>query len=160
MASGGVTYTVPAGWTAHDPFTTRTNYYIGHDWLSTSVPDHVHMAVLVSESAQGNIFLARGARDELMREMKIEKKLEKLEQHPLVGVDATPVVRSADGTTVRCIVAHKEEGLLAGDPVTYVMGFADIGTDHFVVNAGGLTGRFDPDDALELIKSLRFGPAR
>jgi hypothetical protein len=37
-----------------------------------------------------------------------------------------------------------EEGLLTGDPLTGVMGFAEIGTELFDVNAGGLTGRFDP----------------
>ncbi len=95
-----------------------------------------------------------------MRETEIQEKLKKLEQNPLVGCDGKPVVQPADGTTVGCTIAHMEEGLLAGDPVTYVMGFADIGTDLFDVNAGGLTGRLDSQDALDLIGWPRFGPAR
>ncbi len=159
MASGGVTYTVPDGWTQHDPFTSRTRYYIGHDWLPESMPDHMHVAVLVSHAAHGQVFLVRGDRDEIMQEMEIESQLTKLQQHPLVKYEDEQTAQTADGTTVRCLVAHMGEGLLAGDSVTYVMAFADIGTDLFVVNAGGLTGRFDPQDVLDLIASLRFEPA-
>jgi hypothetical protein len=48
------------------------------------------------------------------------------------------------------------EGLLAGKAVTYVLGFADVRDDLVVVNAGGLTDRFNPQTVAQVIETLRF----
>jgi len=158
IASTGVTFTTPAAWTLHDPFTSSTPYYFGRTWLSSSTPHHFHQAVLVSEAAHGQIFLIRGNATEVERELDLVNRLEELTAHPLVEAEPNLQMQTADGVAVHYGIARMAEGLLAGDAVTYFIGVAYIGDEILVVNGGGLTGYFDPQTAVDLVSSLRVRP--
>jgi len=156
IASTGATFTAPPGWVCHDPFTSRTPVFIGHTWLREATPYHFHQAALICESSQAQIFLVRAGSAEIEKELQFEEELLRLAEHPLVECEPGRQVPSADGVTFQCLTARMSEGIFAGDATTYFIGIARLDEDAFVINAGGLTGHFEPETAVRLIQSLRL----
>lgn len=149
---GSVTYTVPDGWTCVDPFTTMTPYW-SHLWTHDS-PGH-DTRIAFFQSPDGEVFqimLWLGDSEELKD--FINKHGGKYDDHVLVDEVLEETVTTADGTEVVLWTAEMAEGLLAGDPVTYVLGTAEVGGDTFILNAGGLTASYEADIVTELVRSL------
>ena len=153
FATDGVSFGVPAGWQATDPFTSATRYW-SHLWYHDSPSYQTQVALLKSSQSKGHQFmLLRGKASEL--EPKVIKHMRKYDQHPLVEQVLRDQVTTADGVAVDVLIARMEPGLLAGKDVTYVLGFAPAGSRYFVLNGGGLTTGFDVEDYRAVIRSLK-----
>jgi len=155
FSSGKVGYVVPDGWTRADPFTTGTPYW-SYLWYHDSPSHKTRVAFLQSPvEKQNQIFLILGDRDEMLA--KIQKNIGKYDNHPLVdGIDET-FLKTLDGVSVKLYTTRMAPGALAGDDVTYVLGYADFGNKVFVLNGGGKTSGFDLDIVSDLIQSMNLG---
>jgi len=155
FSSGKVGYVVPDGWTRADPFTTGTPYW-SHLWFHDSPTHKTRVAFLQSPvGKQNQIFLILGERDEMAA--KIQEHIGKYNDHPLVDSIDEAILKTFDGVTVKLYTARMAPGALAGDDVTYVLGFADLGDEVFVINGGGKTSGFDFDIVSDLIQSMNLG---
>jgi len=153
FGADGVTFTAPPGWNVVDPFTTHTPYH-HHLWYHHSPSLHTRVAYLATPHRGTQVFLQLGARQELLK--VVSEYQYKYDDHPLCTVKAQGIVKTADGHPVAYAVVRVAPGLIAGDDVTLVLGFAEVGDQALVINGGGLTSRFDQDATLNLIRSVRL----
>jgi hypothetical protein len=154
FGADNVSYSIPAGWTKADPFTTATPYW-SHLWFHDYPPRTARVALLQSPpSDQFQIMLWLGGRADL--EERVKKHLGDYDSHPLVKRVEQQRVVTTDGVTVSVRVARMLPGALAGEDVTYVLGHADLGDTMFVLNAGSLTRGYDERSWQDVIRSLRL----
>ncbi len=155
FGTGGIEYATPAGWTRVDPFTTGTPSW-SHQWYHASPPYDTRMAFLQSPVREPfQLFLILGDKDTMER--ILEQHIGDYNTHPLVDGVTEWVRKTSGGVDVRGYIARMRPGALAGDDVTYVLGFAYVDDKIFVLNGGGKTEYFDFDIVSEVIESLKLG---
>jgi hypothetical protein len=152
----GAGFEAPEGWNVIDPFTTHTPYN-HHLWYHHSPSQQTRIAYLSTQRRGTQVFLQIGDREELIK--TVAEYQYKYDGHPLCTVKAQGILKTTDGHTVAYAIVRVAPGLIAGDDVTLVLGFAEIGEQALVINGGGLTARFDQDAVLNLIRSTRLTKA-
>ena len=157
FVSAGRTYTVPPQWAVADPFTDHTPYWGEYAQLHTIASKDgpgTHRLLLRSPvDNQSQIFLIHG--DAARWQPLLQKAFTDMEKTPWISVEQEQT-DTADGVTMKYAVTRLGRGLLAGEDITYVFGVAHLGSHVFIVDAGGLTGSFDPDLVIKCIQSLHL----
>lgn len=158
VSSGGTVYPVPAGWKAIDPFTNRTSYWKDLALLagwSGEESYSVRRALLQSDDPQGGqIFLVIADSIEVF--MQLAPRIGGLEDLPLDN----PVegqVTSADGVRFDYLTGRLPAGVHGKNDVTHLISVVDRGSKVVMIDAGGLTGKFEPGTILSWIEKLELG---
>ena len=71
----------------------------------------------------------RGPADVL--EPRLENGLQRLD-HPLVTVEERGSIVTSDGVELRFVEARIEEGVIAGDALSYFLAYGPVGTDFLL----------------------------
>ena len=155
FAAKGVSYQVPTGWTCADPFTTATPFW-SHLWYHDSPTYTTRLALLQSPAAdQYQFMLMLGEKTEL--KAFFDKYAGKYDTDVLLKEAFRDTVKTVDGTAVDIRGVHIGPGVLAGEDVTYLLGYAEVGDQAFLLNAGGLTRGYKPETYRSIVQSLVLG---
>lgn len=150
----GASFTTPAGFTVHDPFTTATPH---HDlyWSMSWPAKDTQLALVASETAPFQVFLHRG-RGDLLTSIANEA-IDYYEGNVMVELDPVSTWTTADGVSVQWRRVRYRPGLVASRDSTFVLGHGVRGDTGFLVNAGAHTADFDLELVRRLVESVRLG---
>lgn len=146
---------LPSGWAVEDPFTSKTRHWLGHTVVgpgpSTIWADSDLALIRSPVALESQAYLLRGPAE--VWRPRLEKGFDHLD-HPLVTVADRGTIVTADGTELRYLVASIEEGIVAGDRLSYFLAYGHVGEDLLIIDAGGPTGLFDPRDLRRFVETL------
>jgi hypothetical protein len=146
---------VPEDWTIADPFGDRTPYHPTASFMGVgTAPLARGTTRALVRSPQGlasQIFVVRDGDYERWR-TRIHDRMGVGD--PLLRVEDEGVVHTRDGVGVAYLVIRQSPGVLAGEDLTYFLGHTEPPDPFLVVDAGGPTGRFDPEVARRFVATL------
>jgi hypothetical protein len=151
----GVDFQVPEGFAVADPFSTMTRYW-AERWSQSTPSRSVRVAHFASQEAVSQVFMYLGNRSEL--ESFLAEAGSCHASDASVSESDTREVTTQDGITVTLRTAQRQGSNSEFDnDVTMMLGFAEVGDQLLVINAGGITGQFDTQTVCDLIETVRLG---
>lgn len=155
FSSRETTCEVPVRWVKNDPFCEETAYW-NYLWCRLLPPKDARVALFRSRPAdQNQFFVMLGPRDYF--EAELDRCLSRFDNDPKVQSINKYEFTTADGVDVVIYAARSKPVGMDTEDVTYLLGFADLGGDMFVINGGGRSARFDINLIEKFIESLNLG---
>lgn len=146
-------YAVPEGWTAADPFNSKTPY-ASRLWYRELPPVTARTALLATSGLASQLLLVLGAKDQLWRSLEANF-LNRYDDDPALEKRQTGTESTVDGIPVEWCSVRVRPKASGSDAMDYFLGVADLGDRALVFNGGGIVPGFDLAGVLAIVKSVR-----
>ncbi len=151
LSGDGISWALPAGWVADDPFTMQTPYTT-YLWFHDFPAHDTRMALIRSADRGTDLIVMFGDRATLATPARTS--FTTYDDHPLVSPIGEDDLVTADAVPMHWKAVRMAPGLVGGNDVTFFLAYATCGKNALVVCGGGLTDDFDLDHSIEFLESL------
>ena len=148
-------YKTPFRWVVNDPF-REGDVYWNYLWCRMFPPKDTFVALFKSRPADQNQFFAMLGPKEYF-DANLKNYLTKFDYDPLVHEIKKYYFPTADSVEITLYTANSKPRRMDTEDVTYILGYADLGDEMFVIDGGGRSARFDIDLVAEFIESFDLG---
>jgi hypothetical protein len=151
FSDSGGSFDAPAGWLVADPYTRPT----GNGklmWMKDIAPDGCHVAYLRSEDSLMELFLVYGPRVAI--EPMLEEAKTRFDDLKAVVKQPVPEMFTHDGMSIEALQRYAPVGVMAGNDMTWYLGWGTSGANMFVVHGGSKQRMFELDTVYNVLSSV------
>jgi len=149
----GGEFTAPAGWMVVDPYTRSTGS--GNNmWIKDIAPDGCNVAYMRSEDSKMELFIVAGKRADI--EPLLGESKARFDGVNSIVKQPVPEMWTGDGVEVEAMQRYAPVGVMAGNDMTYYLGWGTSGDQMFVIHGGSKQRMFELDTVYNVLNSIEL----